>query len=492
MKVYLTLGFHINFYHSWRGDTPDEAGFGTDMRVIRGILDILDRANAAGKQARGYWDTEVFWTFQEIVPRHCPDILQRIQRRVAAGLDEIILGPFNNGANHAATRDEFRAAVEWAIENPWGSGLKQLFGRVAPFYRPQECMFTTGQEQVLRECGVDGLLFYYALVPFNTLAAFVPALPLQQRFNPFWFRTREDQPPLIVFPCLSTADLLEFGSLENLMLDLHDRQQRGEIPSDVLIHINADADLEAWLPVRVPRLFSWFPNTGGLEEYIAVVNKYPWAEFTVPSEYLATHPPQGEVLVRQDLADGAFDGNYSWAEKYPSLVLWTLLERSRLASLRADALAARVGLDLRAALWEGMDSSFFQRLIGLSTTHFGMSTPLVNEERQARALDILNRAVERAEAAERRAVRAWKAVAPKASGDVLYDLELVPVPLARDLPVPAGRCAVRLPVVLPEGVRAVRLEDADGNPIPAALTEVAPLPGGWTRAEVRFVAPVGP
>ncbi len=64
--------------------------------------------------------------------------------------------------------------------------------------------------------------------------------------------------------------------------------------------------------------------------------------------------------------------------------------------------------------------------------------------------------------------------------------------LARDLPVPAGRCAVRLPVVLPEGVRAVRLEDADGNPIPAALTEVAPLPGGWTRAEVRFVAPVGP
>ncbi len=491
-KVYVTLGFHINFYHSWRGDTPDEAGFGTDMRVIRGVLDILDRANAAGKQARGYWDTEVYWTFQEILPKHCPDILERIRARVQAGLDEIILGPFNNGANHAAAADEFRAAVEWAIENPWGSGLRQLFGRVAPFYRPQECMFTTGQERLLKDCGVDGLLLYYALTPFNTLAAFTPALPLAQRFNPFWFRSRPDQPPLVVFPCLGAADVFEFASLENLMLDLHARQLRGEIQSDVLIHFNEDADLETWLPVELPRAFSWFPNTGGLEEYIALVNKYPWAEFAVPSEYLAAHPPMGEVLVRQDLADGAFDGNYSWAEKYSSLVAWTLLERSRLASLRAGALAARVGLDLRAALWEGMESSFFQRLIGLSTTHFGMSTPVINEERQARGLDILGRAAARAESAEREAIRAWKAAAPPPAEDALYEFEVVPTPPARDLPLPEGRVAVRLPLLLPPGVEAVRLEEADGHPLPAALTDVAALPDGRRRAEARFVAAVGP
>lgn len=490
-KVYLTLGFHINFYHSWRGDTPDEAGFGTDIRVIRGILDILDRANAAGRQARGYWDTEVYWTFQDILPKHCPDILERMQRRVAAGLDEIILGPFNNGANHAATRDEFQAAVAWAIENPWGSGLRQLFGKVAPFYRPQECMFTTGQEQILKDCGVDGLLLYYALVPFNTLAAFTQALPLAQRFNPFWYRSREDQPPLIVFPCLGAADAFEFASLENLMLDLHARQRRGEIQSDVLIHFNEDADLETWLPVRLPGIFSWFPNTGGLEEFIALVNKYPWAEFTLPSEYLAGHPPQGEVLVRQDLADGAFDGNYSWAEKCASLTTWTLLERSRLASLRAETLAARTGLDLKAALWEGMESAFFQRLIGLSSTHFGMSTPVINEERQARAMAILGGAAERAEEAERRAVQAWKVSAPPPARDVLYDFELVAAPPSRDLPVPAGRCAVRLPVILPEGVEALRLEAADGTPLRVSLTEVAPLADGRRRAEVRFVAALG-
>ena len=68
----------------------------------------------------------------------------------------------------------------------------------------------------------------------------------------------------------------------------------------MLIHLNEDADLETWLPT-----VKWFPNMGGLDEFIRVVNKYPWADFTLPSEYAASHLPRGDVLVRQDLADGA-------------------------------------------------------------------------------------------------------------------------------------------------------------------------------------------
>lgn len=486
-KVYVMLGFHINFYHSWRGDTPDEAGFGTDMRVMRGVLDILDRANAAGKRARGYWDTEVYWTFQEILPKHCPDILERMRARVEAGQDEIVLGPFNNGANHAATADEFRAAVEWAIENPWGSGLRQLFPKVTPFYRPQESVFTIGHEKILKECGVEGLMLYYALVPFNTLGVFTPALSLERRYNPFWFRSREDQPPLVVFPAMSAADVLEMASLENMMLDLHARQQRGEIRSDVVIHLNEDADLESWLPLELPRLIRWFPNTGGLEEYLALVNKYPWADFTVPGEYLASHPPQGEVLVRQDLADGAFDGSYSWAEKCASLRTWTVLEQSRLASYRAEALARRAGLDLRRPLWEGMDSSFFQRLIGLSTTHFGMSTPVINEERQARAFAILGESKRIAEQAERTAAKTITQRAYRDSNDLLCEFELLPTPPGRDLEPAPAKAALRVPLILPAGVTAVRLE-ADGEPVRAALTDWTPLPDGRASCQVRFVA----
>lgn len=435
LKVYVTLGFHISFYHSWRGDTPDEAGFGTDIRVMRQVLKILNRANDAGLKARGYWDAEVYWTFQEILPKHSPDILEGIRRRVDAGLDEIVLGPFNNGANHAATADEFRAAVAWAIENEWGSGLRQLFGKVAPYYRPQETMFTTGQESIFKEYGVDGLILYYAGVPFNTISNFIPTLNDEQRYNPLWFRSHEDQPPLILLPGIAVADLIEQVSLENLMLDLHERQQRGEIQSDVLININEDADLETWLPVKLPPLLKWFPNMGGLEEFIRVVNKYPWADFTLPSEYVANHLPKGQVLVRQDLADGGFDGNYSWAEKSASLRAWTLLEQSRLASYRSETLAKRTGLDLNPALWDGMGSSFFQRLIGLTTTHFGMSTPIINEERQNKAFSILGNARQIAQDAERAAARACK---QKSHPSALYEFELYLTPPARGVtPAPA-------------------------------------------------------
>jgi hypothetical protein len=489
-KVYVTLGFHINFYHSWRGDTPDEAGFGTDMRVMRGVLDILERANARGLKARGYWDTEVYWTFQEILPKHCPDILERMRLRVAAGLDEIVLGPFNNGANHAATADEFRASVAWALENPWGSGLRQLFPRTTSLYRPQETMLTTGQEDILRECGVDGLLLYYAGVPFDTLGVFLPPLSLEQRYNPFWLRTRPEGARLACLPCIAGADVFEVVSLENLMLDLHAQQRRGRIRSDVLIHLNEDADLETWLPMKVPPALKWFPNLGGLEEFIRLVNKYPWADFTLPSEYLAAHPPGAEFLVRQDLADGGFNGSYSWAEKSASLKTWTLLERSRLASCRADSLARRAGLDLGPALWDGMESAFFQRLIGLSTTHFGMSTPVINEERQARALAILGGAARRAEEAEREAARALKRAA-RPEADTLYEFELYPTPAARELPPNEGRAAVRLPLVLPAGVEAVRLETEEGGTVKASLTEVEPLPDGRHSAELRFVADPG-
>jgi hypothetical protein len=476
-KVYVTLGFHINFYHSWRGDTPDEAGFGTDIRVIREIIKTLDRANAAGLQARGYWDTEVYWTFQEILPKHSPNILEDIRRRVEAGLDEIVLGPFNNGANHAATTDEFRASVAWAIENEWGSGLRQLFGKVAPFYRPQETMFTVGQESIFKECGVDGIMLYYAGVPFNTISSFIPRLPDEQRYNPMWFRGREDQPPLILLPCIAAGDLIENISLESLMLDLHQKQLRGEIQSDVIINLNEDADLETWLPS-----VKWLPNMGGLDEYIGIINKYPWAEFTLPSEYMANHMPKADVIVRQDLADGGYDGNYSWAEKCASIRAWTLLEQSRLASLRAATLAKRANLNLDTKLWDGMDSSFFQRLIGLTTTHFGMSTPIINEERQNKAFAILGKSLELAEEAEREATSKLQEKTP-----ALYDFEIYPTPPARDVTPTPARVPVSLPIVLPAGVTGIKAEDGTR----VSLTDLTPLPDGRISARLRFESKPG-
>jgi len=329
-------------------------------------------------------------------------------------------------------------------------------------------MFTTGQESILKECGVDGIILYYAGVPFNTISSFIPRLDDEQRYNPLWFRSHEDQPPLILLPCIAAGDLIEQVSLESIMLDLHQKQLRGEIKSDVLIHLNEDADLETWLPS-----IKWFPNMGGLDEFINVVNKYPWADFTLPSEYAASHPPKAEVLVRQDLADGGFDGNYSWAEKSASIRAWTLLEGSRLASVRAEILAKRAGLNLDSQLWDGMDSSFFQRLIGLTTTDFGMSTPIINEERQNMAFSILGNARQIAEDAERQAARLLQQPTT-----ALYDFEIYST-----LPAQV-RTPISLPILLPAGVDSVSAEDGTR----VSLTDLDPLSDGRTSARVRFDA----
>ena len=65
-KIYLAFRFHVNFYHSYRGDTPDELGFGKDIRIIRKIIQVLDRFNAQGVPVRGTWDIENYFSLEKI------------------------------------------------------------------------------------------------------------------------------------------------------------------------------------------------------------------------------------------------------------------------------------------------------------------------------------------------------------------------------------------------------------------------------------------
>jgi len=227
-------------------------------------------------------------------------------------------------------------------------------------------MYTAGMNQILRDEGFSGVFLYYSSVPFDSIGALIPPLPPEQRYNPLWLRGQAGEPPVVVIPAVSPGDLVNYTSFEKWLLDLRRLQTSGQVKSDLVLHLNMDADADTWLlPLHLPKIAAWFPNTGGLMEYIRAVNKNGWAEFTLPGEYLQTHLPKGELLVRQDLADGGFDGNYSWAEKFASLGNWTLLEKSRLASYRANALGKRLPDEqssaIQSRLWEGTSSAFFQR-----------------------------------------------------------------------------------------------------------------------------------
>lgn len=475
-KIFVILGFHTNFYHSWRGDTPDEAGFGTDIRVVREIIRILDEANAAGLDARGYWESDVQFTLESILPEHAPDIIEGIRRRVASGHDEVLVAPYNNGFFSAMNEDEVRAALRWAISNPWGSGVKDLFGRYVPIVRPQEAMFTPGLIPILQDEGIEGLILPYSTYPFTSFSNFVPPLPPAQRYGLTWLRTSPDGPRILLFPSVSLGDVIDFVSLEKWMLELREMQIDGTVDQDMVIHINFDADAESWLPLSLPAGFGWLPNTGGLREYIDAVNEYDWAEFATPGEYVASHTPIGEVIVDRDTADGAWDGYFSWSEKHGSQEVWTLVQQSRLYEAQARELGATLPGDVAGSLREtyfgGRDGSFYQRVKALSTTHFGMSNPMVNEERYAAATAAAGGARERALEALQAVARARaNRVVGNDGDDVLYALE-VSAGTAAPTDVP-----LRIPLLLPNGLDSIDVVDGHGAPVAFSLINRETLDG---------------
>ena len=65
-RIHIAYGFHVNCYHSYRGDTNDNLGFGSDIRIIRKTLDILTQFNEKGIPVKGTWDTENFFSLQKI------------------------------------------------------------------------------------------------------------------------------------------------------------------------------------------------------------------------------------------------------------------------------------------------------------------------------------------------------------------------------------------------------------------------------------------
>ena len=113
-KIHVAYGFHVNCYHSYRGDTNDNLGFGSDIRIIRKILDVLTDLNEKGIPVKGTWDTENFFSLQKILPEYAPDIIKKMKERVKKYGDENIIMGYNNGALSAMTEDEFRESINLA------------------------------------------------------------------------------------------------------------------------------------------------------------------------------------------------------------------------------------------------------------------------------------------------------------------------------------------------------------------------------------------
>lgn len=407
--VHVAFGFHVNCYHSYRGDTPDALGFGGDLRIIRHILDTLDERNARGIPVKGTWDFENAYSLESILPQYAPDILDRVRQRQAERGDENILMGYNNGAMSAMTEDEFMTSVNWAVTNPYGSGLQDLFGGCEQIIRPQEVMFTPSQVRLYNKAGVKAVCLYYSCISFDAFRTLIPPLPDALAFNPLRYVYKGEG--LTVIPTYSPNDVMDAGSLRALVTDLHRQQLAGDIDGDVFLFLNTDADSFLWEPMAVPGPLQKLPCFGGIGGYIDEIADLSFVRFDTPGGYLRSHAPVAEISFGQDVADGNLSGYMSWAEKPFNRLIWTRLERARAAARLYPRDAASPSFETRVRL--------------LSTTHFGLASPVMNISREKKALELSSVMLDK-ERAALPAAEALTLTLPKASSFASAQLSLDP------------------------------------------------------------------
>lgn len=381
-KVYIAFGFHVNLYHSFRGDTNDNDGFGRDIRVIRNTLQTLDNFNKQGVKVKAVWDIENAFSLQDKLPRYAPDIIKNIRRRVHEHGDEIIAMSYNNGLMSAMTKQEFSDSISLAISNRWGSGIQDLFGKYSPIVRPQEMMVSPGNYRLYQEHGIDTIALYYSGVNFDAFRVFVRELSKKEAHNPLWYVNKRTGEKMRLLPTYNIGDLVENVSLADWAQKLHRLQRRGRIDSDVIIFINFDGDDFFWEGLGLPPYLSWLPNTGGLQQLVDSVKDLPYVEFTTLQSYLDEHPPVGEVSFQQDLADGSFNGYNSWSEKSSSSVYWSELIKNRNQQKKIEKIFSFLQEEIPPTVQKQLDNSYHKRLRLLSTTNYGMATPFIARERE--------------------------------------------------------------------------------------------------------------
>ena len=377
-KIHIAYGFHVNCYHSYRGDTNDNLGFGSDIRIIRKTLDTLTEFNKQGIPVKGTWDTENFFSLQKILPEYAPDIIEKMKERVEKYGDENIIMGYNNGALSAMTEDEFCESINLAITNPDGSGLEDIFGTCEKIVRPQEVMFTPSQVSLYNKLGINALCLYYSCVPFDAFRTIIPKLNDEEAFNPVTYTYNGES--MTIIPTYSNSDVCDAGCLRAWVKDLRRKQEIGEINNDLFLFINMDADAIFWETIDLGKFTGKVANTDGIHGLVSEVADLPYVVFDTPGGYIKNHKPIGEIQFTHDTADGNFTGYASWAEKPFNRKIWTRIERAR---AMAKITSKR----------DMLSPSFKNRVLLLSTTHFGLATPVLNIQREKTALELSDKVI---------------------------------------------------------------------------------------------------
>ena len=384
---------HINYYHSFRGDSIGTDGFGLDLQIMDNLVKTIDSCEEQGLcngKIRVSWDySDLFWSIQ-LQKRFQPKVLERVIQRCKEGKDEVILGSWGNSILPGLDTEEFLQQSKWMIKNQMGIGLEQLFpGRIAPYTRTQETMFTQGMIELYNKLGIKGILNYYTVIPFDTCRPFInPRLDWNQMFAPLNFKSTVSDAKMLMIPMYGFGDILDHLSLKKWFQLIRKKQKSGEIKGHALVVLNHDMDSYTWYGTHLPKILQWMPNSGGISELINTVEKLEYVELANLIDIVPKLQVQGNVTLKQDVADGCFNGYYNWAQKFDNTKYWTIGQQARWLKIATENILTQDD-KIKSILRnpdDRVNSYIKNKILFASTTHFGMSMPFNHPHRQKTAL----------------------------------------------------------------------------------------------------------
>jgi hypothetical protein len=396
-KIYLVLSPHINYYHSYRGDSKGDTGFGKDIEMMRRIVEELDKIEDIGLgPARISWDYgDTFWSIQ-LQKEYQQDVLERVMERCKKGKDEVLIGQWGNVMQPVLDTEEFLQQHQWFLENSMGIGVNQLFpGRVAPYARTQESMFTQGMIELYNKIGVKGICNYYSVYGFDITRPFLnPRLDWNQRYGLIKFKSTLSNASCLMIPTYAFGDLLDFCSLKRWFNIIRKKQISGEISGHALFFFNYDMDYENWVGMDLPKFLSWLPIAQGLKQFAEVVDQLDYVEFANLLEIVPQLEVHGEVTLREDVADGVWNGYYNWAQKFNNTRFWTVGQQARWLKCVSDTLTtnkiakesvSNINRFIRDSD-ESTETYLKNKILFASTTNFGMAMPFLHSDRRKTAI----------------------------------------------------------------------------------------------------------
>ena len=422
--VHIAISFHGNYYHSYRGDTPDNDGFGLDIDVIRNTLDWLDEH----PEVYGNWDFDNAFTTDDWMLEYSPDIRERIRERVQNGQDEVRLMSWNNGAVTASNHEEFSQSMQRAIQSN-----TEAFGDVVLGVQPQECMFSPDHLAWYPEQGIEWVTLFYAANGFSALRADI-TLNGAELYNPITLTDPTSDHSMIAVPAYHHADLLEHGGLLGWA-----KQISASADQDTLLLIHFDADAETW---------------ERFDQELAAVAELDFIEWTTVSKYLYTHEPVSSHEFLGDVADGTGDGFQSWAEKDANHRLFSKVAQARRFAEYAKFIAPNDG-----EISQMLEDAIEPRLLSLSTTNYGLAAPYLHEDRTASGNAQADEAIQRTQQALEIAI----AQNPLSEGSIaIYNARNVSGPALLEF-------SIKLPTGTWQGNNALHLKDGSGSDIPCTI-----------------------